>query len=331
MQYRRLGKSGLKVSVLSFGSWVTFANQLDEKKARECIEHAYHAGINFFDSAEAYAHGQAELMLGKILQANKWQRDSYIISSKVFWGGELPTQRGLSRKHIHDACHAALKRFQVDYLDLFFCHRPDPDTPIEETVRAMSTLVDQGKVLYWGTSEWSSNQIMEAYNLARQYHLNPPTMEQPQYNMFCRERVESEYLHLYENIGLGTTIWSPLASGILTGKYAKNIPQDSRFTLKGYEWLRERLIDSEQGKINLRKTEDLRSIANELKSSLAQLAIAWCLRHQYVSTVILGASNLNQLKENLKALDTYAKLNPDVLASIDNILDNNRVAVVDPV
>ncbi len=323
MQYRRLGKSGLKVSVLSFGSWVTFANQLDEKKARECLECAYDAGINFFDSAETYADGQAELMLGKILRANKWQRDSYIVSSKVYWGGELPTQRGLSRKHIHDACHAALKRLQVDYLDLFFCHRPDPQTPIEETVRAMNTLIEQGKVLYWGTSEWSAQQIMEAYSLARQYHLTPPTMEQPQYNMFCRERVEKEYLRLYEEIGLGTTIWSPLASGVLTGKYGNAVPQDSRLTLKGYEWLRERLLDSKQGQLNILKTEALRSIANELKTSLAQLAIAWCLRHSYVSTVILGASNAKQLKENLGALDVLAKISPDLLFTIDTILENH--------
>ena len=329
MEYRRLGKSGLKVSVLSFGSWVTFANQLDEKKARECLELAYDAGINFFDAAEAYAKGHAELILGKILGEKKWRRDSFIISSKVFWGGELPTQRGLSRKHIHDACHAALRRLNLDYLDLYFCHRPDAQTPIEETVRAMNTLIEQGKVLYWGTSEWSAQEIMEAYSVARQYHLIPPTMEQPQYNMFVRERVEKEYLRLYEAIGLGTSIWSPLASGVLSGKYAKGVPSESRANLPGYEWLRQKLVDSAEGQANIRKAEQLRTLAHELGASLSQLAIAWCMRLPYVSTTILGASNALQLKENLGALAILPKLSDDVLAAIEQILDNQPDAPTD--
>lgn len=322
MKYRRLGKSGLKVSELSFGTWVTFANQLDEKKARECVQTAYDAGVNFFDSAEVYAEGQAEVLLGKIFKESKWSRDSYVVSSKVFWGGELPTQRGLSRKHVHDACHAALGRLQVDYLDLFFCHRPDMHTPIEETVRAMNTLIEQGKVLYWGTSEWSAQQIMEAYSVARQYNLIPPTMEQPQYNMFHRERVEREYIRLYEEIGLGTTIWSPLASGILTGKYAKGAPANSRVNLPGYQWLRHSILESDEGQMNIAKSERLRSIAVDLGTSLTQLAIAWCLRVPYVSTVILGASNKEQLGENLQALNVLPKLTDDVCSAIEKILQN---------
>lgn len=322
MQYRRLGKSGLKVSVLSYGSWVTFSNQLDEKNARDCVEAAYDAGVNFFDSAEAYAEGQAELFLGKIFKETKWSRDSYIVSSKVFWGGALPTQRGLSRKHIHDACHAALKRFQLDYLDLFFCHRPDVHTPIEETVRAMNTLIDQGKILYWGTSEWSAQQLMEAYSVARQYGMVPPTMEQPQYNMFWRERVEKEYLRLYEEIGLGTTIWSPLASGVLTGKYANGIPENSRMKLPGYEFLKEKLIDSPEGKANIAKTERLRSLLTEGDYTLTQLAIAWCLRKPYVSTVILGASTKEQLRENLAALQMLPQFTEEFDEKVETILEN---------
>lgn len=322
VKYRRLGKSGLKVSELSFGTWVTFSNQLDESKGRELMESAYDAGINFFDSAETYADGQAEVLLGKIFRETKWRRDTFTVSSKVFWGGELPTQRGLSRKHVHDACHAALRRLQVDYLDLYFCHRPDIQTPIEETVRAMNTLIEQGKVLYWGTSEWSAQQIMEAYSVARQYNLIPPTMEQPQYNMFHRERVEKEYLRLYEEIGLGSTIWSPLASGVLTGKYAKGIPSHSRVTLPGYEWLKMNIIESQEGQSNIAKTERLRSIASDIGASLSQLAIAWCLRVPYVSTVILGATSKKQLEENIAAKNIVAKLTSDVIEAIENILEN---------
>jgi len=323
VKYRRLGKSGLKISELSFGSWVTFSNQLDEKKGRELLEVAYDAGINFFDSAETYADGEAELLLGKIFRETKWKRDSFVVSSKVFWGGTLPTQRGLSRKHVHDACHAALRRLQVDYLDLYFCHRPDVHTPIEETVRAMNSLIEQGKVLYWGTSEWSAQQIMEAYSVARQYNLIPPTMEQPQYNMFCRERVEKEYARLYHEIGLGTTIWSPLASGVLTGKYAKGVPANTRVSLPGYEWLKRSIIDSSEGQDHIAKAERLRGIASDLGVSLTQLALAWCLRVPYVSTVILGATSKSQLVENLGAKDVISKLTPDVIEAIESILDNH--------
>jgi len=241
MQYRRLGKSGLQVSELSLGSWVTFGKQVDTGDAKTLMSAAYDAGVNFFDNAEGYESGASEVVMGKALKDLKWGRDSYIVSSKVFWGGQKPTQRGLSRKHVTDACHAALRRLQVDYLDLYFCHRPDVDTPIEETVRAMHDLIQQGKVLYWGTSEWSAQKITEAHAAAREWHLTPPTMEQPQYNLFERAKVEGDYLPLFDTFGLGTTIWSPLASGILTGKYNDGIPADSRVMLPGYEWLRDEL------------------------------------------------------------------------------------------
>lgn len=242
MLYRRLGKSGLKVSELSFGAWVTFGKQVDVSAAAKIMGTAYDAGVNFFDNAEGYEAGNAEQVMGDALKQLKWTRDSYAVSTKVFWGGDKPTQRGLSRKHIVDACHAGLRRLQVEYLDLYFCHRPDVDTPIEETVRAMHDLVAQGKVLYWGTSEWSAQQLTEAYAIARDNNLTPPTMEQPQYNMFAREKVEGDYRSVYDLMGLGTTIWSPLASGYLTGKYNNGIPDDSRFNLPGYEWLRKSVV-----------------------------------------------------------------------------------------
>ena len=279
MQYRSLGKSGLMVSALSFGAWVTFGNQMDVDVALESMAVAYDAGVNFFDNAEVYAHGQAEIIMGHALQKSGWPRDSYIVSSKVMFGAvndPKPTQRGLSRKHVYEACHQALERLQVDYLDLYFCHRPDPETPIEETVRAMTELINQGKVLYWGTSEWSAQQIMEAYSTARQYSLIPPTMEQPQYNMFHRERFEVEYGRLYDAIGLGATIWSPLASGMLTGKYNDGTPDDTRINLPGYEWLREMFV-SEEGQQRLAKVRELTTIAEELGTTTARLAIAWCL------------------------------------------------------
>ena len=273
MEYRRLGSSGLKVSALSFGSWVTFHFQMGVDPALKSMKIAYDGGINFFDNAEVYAAGESEIIMGQALKKAGWGRDTYCVSSKVYWGGDLPTQRGLSRKHIHDACHAALKRLQVDYLDLFFCHRPDLDAPVEETVRAMHDLIQQGKVLYWGTSEWSAQQIQEAYGLARQYGLTPPTMEQPQYNMLCRERVEREYHRLYSEIGLGTTIWSPLASGVLTGKYTDGIPDDSRMALPDYQWLRER-IESPEGQADVRKAAKIVGLAKELGMPPSQLAIA---------------------------------------------------------
>jgi voltage-dependent potassium channel beta subunit len=322
MQYRRLGTSGLKVSALSFGSWVTFHFQMDTGPAKECMTAAYDAGVNFFDNAEVYAAGQSETIMGRALKELGWSRDSYCVSSKVFWGGDLPTQRGLSRKHIHDACHAALQRLQVDYLDLFFCHRPDIDTPIEETVRAMDVLIRQGKVLYWGTSEWSAQQIQEAYGVAREHGLTPPTMEQPQYNMFHRHRVEAEYRPLYDEVGLGTTIWSPLASGILTGKYRNGIPEGSRLSLEDYQWLKEKVLDSEQGQAQVRKAAELEPIAGDLGVSLAQLAIAWCLKNPRVSTVILGASKVDQVRENLKAVEVAEQLDDGVMERIEHVLGN---------
>jgi len=321
MDYRRLGRSGLKVSNLSFGSWVTFSFQLDVSAATEIMKVAYDAGVNFFDNAEVYAGGKSEEIMGRVLRETGWGRDTFCVSSKVYWGGQLPTQRGLSRKHVHDACHAALRRLQLDYLDLFYCHRPDLETPIEETVRAMHDLIAQGKVLYWGTSEWSAQQIQQAYGVARQYGLTPPTMEQPQYNMFARDRVEREYLPLYEELGLGTTIWSPLASGVLTGKYRDGIPEGSRMTLPDYQWLRERM-DSEEGRANIRKAAELEDLAKELGMPLAQLAVAWCLKNPNVSTVILGASNAAQLRENLGSVERAATLTDEVMERIEKVLGN---------
>ena len=324
MQYRRLGKSGLKVSALSFGSWVTFSAQLDVGNAKEAMAVARDYGVNFFDNSEAYARGESERIMGKVLKELGWPRDTYIVSSKVFWGAvqdPLPSQQGLSRKHVMEACHQALQRLQVDYLDLFFCHRPDYETPIEETVRAMTDLVRQGKVFYWGTSEWSARQLTEAYEVAYRLGLEPPTMDQPQYNMFHRERVEVEYHPLYENYGLGTTIWSPLASGFLTGKYNEGVPDDSRLNLEGFDWLRERL-ENEEWQRNLQKVRDLTQVAKELDTSMPRLAIAWCLLNPNVSTVITGASKTSQIHDNMKALETLDKLTGDVQERIESILDN---------
>ncbi|MGK0241305.1 MAG: voltage-dependent potassium channel beta subunit [Candidatus Pelagisphaera sp.] len=316
MLYRRLGKSGLKVSALSFGSWVTFGQQIDNSVAESCLKTAYDAGINFFDNAEVYANGQSEEVMGAILSKFGWSRDTYLVSSKVFWGGELPNQTGLSRKHVTEACHAALKRLRVDYLDLYYCHRPDPETPIEETVRAMDTLIQQGKVLYWGTSEWSAQEIMEAYSIARQYNLTPPTMEQPHYNMLHRERVENEYARLYESIGLGTTTFSPLAAGILTGKYLNGIPDDSRLSIENMAFLRERWDRySENGIVPVLET--LESIAQKIGANLPQLGIAWCLKNPNVSSVILGASKLEQLENNLASLNFLDNLDEDLMGEID--------------
>ena len=324
MEYNRLGKSGLKVSELSFGSWVTFSNQLEVDNAKKCMYAAYDAGVNFFDNAEVYAKGESERIMGKVLANSGWRRDSYIVSSKVF-GGAIenpgPTQRGLSRKHIVEACHQAMERLQVDYLDLYFCHRPDPETPIEETVFAMTDLIRQGKVLYWGTSEWSAQELMQAYSIARQYNQIPPTMEQPQYNLFHRERFEKEYLRLYSEIGLGTTIWSPLSSGLLTGKYNDGIPEGSRATLPGYEWLRG-MMEKRLTEENKRKLTQLGELAGELGISQATLSIAWCLKNPNVSTVITGASREEQVHENMKAVDAKEKLTDDVMQRIEEIMDN---------
>ena len=312
MEYRNLGKSGLKVSALSFGSWVTFVNQLGEKTATDCMAHAYEQGVNFFDNAEAYASGKSEELMGKILKKLKWSRDSFIVSSKAFWGGELPTQKGLSKKHLHDACHAALKRLKVDYLDLYFCHRPDPETPILETVFAMNDLIHQGKILYWGTSEWSADDIKEAYKKAKKYNLRGPVMEQPQYNILHRDKFENEYKYLLEKYGMGTTIWSPLASGLLTGKYNKGIPNKSRFKVKGYEWLAEAMDG-----VDFEKIKKVQKIAKSLSITPSQLSILWCLSNEYVSTVILGASNLKQLKENLDSINHIELITKDVIAEIN--------------
>lgn len=321
MEYRRLGKSGLKVSEFSFGSWVTFGRQVEGNDAVSLMAHAYDNGINFFDNAEGYESGKSEIVMGEALKTLGWSRDSFVVSSKVFWGGSKPTQRGLSRKHVTDAAHAALKRLQVDYLDLYFCHRPDIDTPIEETVRAMHDLVAQGKILYWGTSEWSAQQLTEAYAVARDLRITPPTMEQPQYNLFERQKVEGDYLPLYDLIGLGTTIWSPLASGVLTGKYNNGVPDDSRMNLPGYEWLKEKWT-SDAGRAQLAKVAELAALAKEIGLSITHLALLWCLANRHVSTVILGASRKSQLEDNLAALAHKDKLTPDVLERIEAIVQN---------
>jgi voltage-dependent potassium channel beta subunit len=319
MRYRRLGKSGLQVSELSFGAWVTFAQQISEATAEKLMTIAYDSGVNFFDNAEAYADGKAEIVMGKILKRRKWGRDTFLVSSKVFWGGDLPNQEGLSRKHVFEACHAALKRLQVDYLDLYFCHRPDPNTPIEETARAMNDLIAQGKVLYWGTSEWSAAEITETHRIADKLGLVPPTMEQPQYNMFHRNRVEKEFAPLYNAFGLGLTIWSPLASGLLTGKYNEGDPGGTRTTLKNYEWLRDQFENAEARR-RISKVKKLATVAADLGTTLPQLALAWCLKNPRVSTVITGASQPRQVGENMKAGELVDRLGEDVMSRIEQIL-----------
>ena len=318
MNYRRLGSAGIKISELSLGAWVTYGGQVGEDVALKCMSAAYDAGVNFFDNAEAYAHGKAEIVMGNVIKKLGWKREDIVISSKVFWGGEGPNELGLSRKHIYEACRRSLRRLQLDYLDLFFCHRPDPNTPIEETVRAMDDLVHQGKILYWGTSEWCAADIMRAYAIAREHHLTPPQMEQPQYNMLHRDRVEKEYAPLYREIGLGTTIWSPLASGLLSGKYNKGIPRESRATLPGYEWLREYIITPQ----NLETVKKLQPVAEDLGGTLAQLGLAWCLKNPNVSTVITGASKPEQVIENMKAVEVAQKLSAEVMERIESILGN---------
>jgi len=321
MEYRYLGKSGLKVSTLSFGSWVTFGTQVDVDKAVELMTMAFDAGVNFFDNAEVYSSGAAEEIMGKVLKKTGWKQKDLVLSTKIFWGGEGPNERGLSRKHIIEGLDASLKRMELEYVDLVFAHRPDIHTPIEETVRAFNHVINQGKAFYWGTSEWSAQQIMEAYSIARQEHLIPPLMEQPQYNMFHRERVEVEYHRLYTEIGLGTTIWSPLASGLLTGKYNEGIPEDSRANVAGYEWLRSRFTN-EQAQEQITKVVELGKLAKELGCTTAQLALAWCTLNPNVSTVITGASKPHQVEENMKALEVAEQLTPDVAEKIEQILDN---------
>jgi voltage-dependent potassium channel beta subunit len=318
LNYRRLGSSGLKLSELSLGAWVTYGGQVGEEVAVKCMSAAHEAGVNFFDNAEAYAHGNAEIVMGNAIKRLGWRRESIVVSSKVFWGGDGPNDKGLSKKHIYEACRNSLRRLQLTYLDLFFCHRPDPNTPIEETVRAMDDLVHQGLILYWGTSEWSAADIMRAYGVARELGMTPPTMEQPQYNMLHRERVEVEYLPLYREIGLGTTIWSPLASGLLTGKYKEGTPPGSRATLEGYGWLRESLITPE----NIARVNRLEPIAKDLGCSMAHLGLAWCLKNPHVSTVMTGASKPEQVDENMKAIDVVDKLDSGIMERIDDVLGN---------
>lgn len=322
MEYRRMGRSGLELSVLSFGSWVTFHKQIADNSADELMGLAYDNGINFFDNAEGYAFGESEKMMGRVLKAKKWDRTSFTLSSKVYFGwrgkDNKPNQTGLSRKHIVEACHEALGRLQTDYLDLYFCHRPDTNVPIEEVVWTMHNLIQQGKVLYWGTSQWSGAEIMEAHRVAHQYHLIGPTVEQPQYNMFERFKVEQDYLPVFKNVGLGTTIWSPLAAGFLTGKYNEGIPADSRLAIEGFDWLKNRWIQDTK----LAKVKQLTQLAGELGVSLAALAIAWTIKNPNVTTAILGATKRTQLEENLKALDAVKLLSEDVMNKIEEILQN---------
>ena len=324
MEYRRLGTSGLKLSELSFGSWITFGNQIDFDHAAELLDVAYDAGVNFFDNAEVYANGESERVMGKILHSRKWDRTSYTISSKVFFGSgsKLPTARGLHRKHIREACDAALMRLQTDYIDLFFCHRPDKETPIEETVWSMHQLIMQGKILYWGTSEWSAQEITEAHAMAERHHLIGPVMEQPQYNMLHRDKVEVEFKNLYRTYGLGTTIWSPLASGYLTGKYLNETPADSRLARGELSWLNERL----QTDANRNKVIQLSEVARDLNCTLAQLAVAWCLKNPNVSTVLLGATSAHQLKETLRSAEFVSALTPIIMERIEGILQNQPKA-----
>ncbi len=320
MEYNRLGRSGLKVSQLSLGSWVTFGSQIENNLAGRLMDMAYEQGVNFFDNAEIYAHGRSEVVMGEVLKSRGWPRDSYLVSSKVFFGdgGHLPTQKGLNRKHLTEACEAALRRLQVDYLDLYFCHRPDKETPIEETVQTMHNLICQGKILYWGTSEWSAQEIMEAHMVAKQYHLIGPTMEQPQYNMFHRRKVEVDFDQIYQTVGLGTTIWSPLASGVLTGKYNHGVPEGARFANEQYEQVKKRQLTEE----NISKVKELSALAHDLGMSTAQLAIAWCDHNPNVSTVILGASKATQLEETLQVVNMTDKLTDEVMARIETILNN---------
>ena len=322
MEYRYMGRTGLQLSILSFGSWVTFYKQIEDNTADQLMGMAYDAGINFFDNAEAYAGGESELMMGRVLRNKNWDRSSYVISSKVYFGlhgkNNKPNQNGLGRKHIMEACDAAIARMQVEYLDLYFCHRPDVNVPIEEVVWTMHNLILQGRILYWGTSQWSGAEIMEAHRVAQQYNLIGPVMEQPQYNMFERFKMEQDYLPVFKNVGLGTTIWSPLAAGFLTGKYLEGIPSDSRLGIEGFAWLKHRWLQEEK----IAKLKKLVAVANEMGVSMASLAIAWTIANPNVTTAILGATRPEQLQENLKALQVVKMLNSDILNKIESILQN---------
>ncbi|HMK26936.1 MAG TPA: aldo/keto reductase [Chitinophagaceae bacterium] len=325
MEYRRMGKTGLQLSVLSFGSWVSFHKQIDDNTADELMGIAYDNGVNFFDNAEVYALGESEKMMGRVLKKKNWDRTSYTVSSKVFWGWRgkenKPNQSGLSRKHVMEACHEALQRLQVDYLDLFFCHRPDKGTPIEETVWTMHNLIQQGKILYWGTSEWSGVEIMEAHRVAQQYGLIGPSMEQPQYNLFERNKMENEFLMIFNTVGMGTTIWSPLASGLLSGKYNNGIPEDSRFALQGFDWLKDRWMKEHF----IEKATALNDLAKSLNISMAALSIAWCIKNPNVTTAILGATSKEQLLENLKSSQAVEKLDTEIMQQIEEIVQTKPV------
>ncbi len=322
MEYRYMGKSGLQLSVLSFGSWVSFHKQIEDNTADELMGIAYEQGVNFFDNAEVYALGESEKMMGRILKKKNWDRTSYVVSSKAFWGWRgkenKPNQTGLSRKHLTEACHEALQRLQLDYLDLYYCHRPDKNMPIEEVVWTMHNLILQGKILYWGTSEWSGVEIMEAHRVAHQYGLIAPVVEQPQYNLFERNKIENEFLMVFKTVGMGTTIWSPLASGLLSGKYNDGIPEGSRFGLTGFDWLKDRWMKDEM----LNKVRSLAGLAKELGISMAELSIAWCIKNPNVTTAILGATRKEQLLENLKAIDAMEKLDDIVIQRIEDIVQN---------
>ncbi|MBU6158608.1 MAG: aldo/keto reductase [Bacteroidetes bacterium] len=321
MLYRRMGKSGLQLSVLSFGSWVTFQKQIEDKRADELMGIAYDAGINFFDNAEVYALGKSEEMMGRVLKNKQWDRTSYTLSSKAYfgWRGKenKPNQTGLSRKHLTEACHEALKRLQTDYLDLYFCHRPDKQVPIEEVVWTMNTLIQQGKILYWGTSEWSGVEIMEAHRVAAHYRLIGPSVEQTEYNLFNRNKLENEYLEIFKNVGLGTTIFSPLASGLLSGKYNEGVPEGSRLSIPGFEWLKERTLMEHK----IEKVKQLGNLAKELNVSLSALSIAWCIHNPNVSTAILGATQKEQLTANLQSLEILPLLTEEVLQKIELIFE----------
>jgi len=320
MEYRRLGRSGLRVSVFGFGSWVTFANkdQIETaKEAAECLSAAKDAGVNFFDNAESYGGGESERVMGAAFRELGWQRHEYVVSTKLFWGlhENVNMKNTLNRKYLSQAIDASLERFGLDFVDLVFCHRADPNTPIEETVWAMSDMISQGKALYWGTSEWTADEIRAAYDIADRHHLHKPLMEQPQYNILWRDKVDKEYKRLYEDIGLGTTIWSPLSSGLLTGKYMNGVPEGSRATLPGYEWLKGMLTDEGRNK----KVADLKVIADELGVSLTQLSLAWCAKNPNVSSVITGASSAAQVRENMTALDAMPLLTTEIMDRIDII------------
>lgn len=325
MEYRRMGRTGLQLSILSYGSWVTFHKQIDDSIADELMGVAYDSGINFFDNAEVYALGESEKMMGRVLKKKGWDRTSYTVSSKAFFGwrgkNNKPNQTGLSRKHLTEACHEALQRLQTDYLDLYFCHRPDKNTPIEEVVLTMNTLIQQGKILYWGTSEWSGVEIMEAHRVAADYRLIGPSVEQPEYNLFNRHKLENDYLQVFKNVGLGTTIWSPLASGLLTGKYNNGIPEDARLSIPGFEWLKDRTFVEEK----LNKVRAYKQLADELGCSMAALSIAWCVKNPNVTTAILGATKRHQLEENLKALNVLPLLTEEIMTKIDSIFGTKPV------